>query len=48
MVNATANATWISWGAGGPWSTFTSSQFHAQIKRKDQLWEVSGPQQRSL
>lgn len=43
MVNTTANDSWISWGAGGPWSNFTTTQFHVQIKRKDQLWEVSTP-----
>ena len=41
VVNATANDTWVSWGAGEPWSPFTSIHFHVQIKRKDQLWEVS-------
>lgn len=40
MVNVTAEDTWVWWAAGGPWSTLASSQFHAQIKRQDQLWEV--------
>lgn len=38
-INATANYTWISWGAGA-WSKFTAGDFHVQIKRKNQLWEV--------
>lgn len=44
MVTAAANHTWISWGPGGPWSEFTTSRFHAQIKKTDQPWEVGSPQ----
>uniref|UniRef100_H3C2E5 Fibronectin type-III domain-containing protein n=1 Tax=Tetraodon nigroviridis TaxID=99883 RepID=H3C2E5_TETNG len=39
VVEAAAEDTWVRWGAGGPGSTFTRSQFHAQIKGKDQPWE---------